>query len=271
MTYLPENVQSSARLFSDDALLYGIVTSDVDCDLLQSDLCRLESGQYPWQMEFNPSKCKIVTISHKTNVFFGVELEQVDTSSSGRSSQTEREMLAVVWPAEHFHLYVYGAQFSIITDHKPLIGIFSNRKQAPARFERWKLRLMPYDCKLIYRPGKDAENQQTTEVDAEMQTLFKAIETDRWTSPEVQDYKRLKDEFSVYNGVVLRMNRILIPPTLRSRAVELAHLGHQGIVKTKQLITDKVWFPGIDTLTEEKKNCLSCQAATAKSPPPEPL
>ena len=105
-----------------------------------------------------------------------------------------------------------------------------------------------------------------------MQALIKEIETDRWTSPEVQDYKRLKDEFLVYNGVVLRMNRIFIPPTLRSRPVELAHLGHQGIVKTKQLIRDKVWFPGIDKLTEDKvKNCLSCQAATAKSPPPEPL
>ena len=94
--------------------------------------------------------------------------------------------------------------------------------------------------------------QQTTEVDAEMQTLIKAIESDRWTSPEVQDYIRLKDEFSVYHGIVLRMNRILIPPTLRSRAVELAHLGHQGIVKTKQLFRDKVWFPGIDKPTEEK-------------------
>ena len=218
-----------------------------------------------------------------------------------RYSQTEREMLAVVWAAERFHLYVYGAQFSIITDHKPLIGIFSNRKQAPARFERWKLRLMPYDCKLIYRPGKDAENpayflsrhpcpsdselqnlaedhvnyvcttavpkamtlediKRTTKVDAEMQALIKAIETDRWISPEVQDYKRLKDEFSVNNGVVLRKNRILIPPTLRSRAVELAHLGHQGIVKTKQLVRDKRWFPGIDKLTEDKvKNYLSCQ------------
>ncbi|CAH3157735.1 unnamed protein product [Porites evermanni] len=71
-------------------------------------------------------------------------------------------------------------------------------------------------------------------------------------SPEVQDYKRLKDEFSVYNGVALRMNRIFIPLTLRSRAVELARLGHQGIVKTKQLIRDKVWFPGIDKLTEDK-------------------
>ena len=120
--------------------------------------------------------------------------------------------------------------------------------------------------------GAGTTGKQTTQVDAEMQALIKAIETDRWTSPEVQDYKRLKDEFSVYNGVVLRMNRILIPPTLRSRAVELAHLGHQGIVKTKQLIRDKVWFPGIDKLTEDKvKNCLSCQEATAKSPPPEPL
>ena len=42
----------------------------------------------------------------------------------GRYSQTEREMLAVAWAAEHLHLYVYGAQFAIITDHKPLIGIF---------------------------------------------------------------------------------------------------------------------------------------------------
>ena len=72
--------------------------------------------------------------------------------------QIEREMLAVVWVVEHFHLYVYGAQFSVITDHEPLIGIFRNHKQASARIERWKLRLMPYNCKRVYRPGRDAEN-----------------------------------------------------------------------------------------------------------------
>ena len=82
---LPDNVQSSLRLFADDALLYGIVASDADCDLLQSDLRRVESWQYHWQMEFNPSKCKIVTISQKNNppqrkyVFCGVDLEQVDS------------------------------------------------------------------------------------------------------------------------------------------------------------------------------------------------
>ena len=55
-----------------------------------------------------------------------------------RYSQTEREMLAVVWAREHFHL-----SSVIITDQKPLIGIFNNHKQASARTERWKLRLMP--------------------------------------------------------------------------------------------------------------------------------
>ena len=34
---LPNNVQSSVRLFEDDGLLYGIVVSDAECDLLQSE------------------------------------------------------------------------------------------------------------------------------------------------------------------------------------------------------------------------------------------
>ena len=31
-------------------------------------------------------------------------------------------------------------------------------KPTLARIDRWKLRLMPYNCQLIYRPGKDAGN-----------------------------------------------------------------------------------------------------------------
>jgi hypothetical protein len=64
-------------------------------------------------------------------------------------------MLAVVWGVEQFHLYVYGSHFQIITDHKPLLGIFKTQKPATPRMDRWKLRLMPYNCQLQYRPGKD--------------------------------------------------------------------------------------------------------------------
>ncbi|CAB4035824.1 Hypothetical predicted protein, partial [Paramuricea clavata] len=75
-----------------------------------------------------------------------------------RYSQTEKEMLAVVWAVEHFHLYLYGAQFTIITDHQPLIGIFRSHKATSARIDRWKLRLMPYNYHLVYKPGKDEKN-----------------------------------------------------------------------------------------------------------------
>ena len=50
-------------------------------------------------------------------------------------------------------------------------------------------------------------------------------------------------------------------------------MGHQGIVKTKSLIREKVWFPGIDKMVKDKvDNCLACQAVTpSKSSRIEPL
>ena len=108
-----------------------------------------------------------------------------------------------------------------------------------------------------------------------MQAVIKTVETDQWSHAEVQNYKKLKEELSVFNGLVLRRNRIVIPSTLRSKAVDLARGGHQGIVKTKQLIRDKVWFPGIDKLAEEKvKNSFlsSCinQITTTRTPSNDP-
>ena len=73
--------------------------------------------------------------------------------------------------------------------------------------------------------------------------------------------------------MVLRGNRIVVPSKLRKRAVELAHVGHQGIVKTKILIHEKVWFPGMYKMVKDKvDNCLACQAVTpSKSSRIEPL
>ena len=72
-----------------------------------------------------------------------------------RYSQTEREALAVLFACEHFHLYIHGAQFSIITDHKPLERIFANPgARSNARLERWALKLQPHDFTITYSPGK---------------------------------------------------------------------------------------------------------------------
>ena len=78
------------------------------------------------------------------------------TTVEQKYSQTEREALAIVWGVEHFHQYLYGSVFTIITDHKPLEVIYGQANSKPsARIERWVLRLQPYQFNVIYRNGKE--------------------------------------------------------------------------------------------------------------------
>ncbi|XP_014676330.1 PREDICTED: uncharacterized protein K02A2.6-like [Priapulus caudatus] len=109
--------------------------------------------------------------------------------------------------------------------------------------------------------------------DPVLQRLIRAIEHGHWADEELVPYLTVKDELAVFNGLVLRNTRIVLPVSLRQKAIELAHVGHQGVVKTKSLLREKVWFPGIDRLVEERiKQCLPCQAATANNAEgPEPL
>lgn len=93
--------------------------------------------------------------------------------------------------------------------------------------------------------------------DSSLQALINAIETNQWSDPKVREYNEVKDKLLVYKGTILRGNRVVVPNTLRDRAVDLAHVGHQGIVKTKRLIREKVWSLGVDKMVKGKVNsCL---------------
>ena len=242
-----------------------------------------------------------------------------------RYSQTEREALACVWTCERFHLYLYGAPFTLITDHKPLVPIFNNPKaKPPARLERWNLRLQPYNFTVRYEPGKMnpadyisrhplqnqplrkrniaqeyvallttsavpvamtlAEIQDATLGDPTFQQLAELIRSQQWHSVlnndsssndaksiDLQDFKafhKIRHELTVTtnNDTILRGSRIVMPASLRHRALQLAHEGHQGLVKTKQLLREKIWFPCIDKQAETLvKHCLPCQSTNPEN------
>lgn len=76
------------------------------------------------------------------------------SSVEKRYAQTEKEALALVWAVERFHYYLFGREFDLITDHKPLEVIFGPRSKPCARIERWVRRLQSYVYKVIYKPGK---------------------------------------------------------------------------------------------------------------------
>ena len=47
------------------------------------------------------------------------------SSTQQRCSQFERRALSIIYGVKKFHQYLYGCKFTLITDHKPLVSIFS--------------------------------------------------------------------------------------------------------------------------------------------------
>ena len=64
----------------------------------------------------------------------------------------------MVYALRKFHYYLWGqANFTVIMDHKPLLGIFSPSKNIPlmasGRIQRWSLLLQSYNFTLRHRSG----------------------------------------------------------------------------------------------------------------------
>ena len=105
--------------------------------------------------------------------------------------------------------------------------------------------------------------------DREVKGLRVAIKLRHWDKDTVKPFKSVKDELTIgQNNIVLCGSRIVLPASLRQRAINIAHEFHQGLSKTKSLRRGKVWFPDIDKLTNDTiDHCIPCQAVGGPAPP----
>lgn len=62
---LPDRVDSLARLFADDTILYRLIAQIQDQLTLQADLQTLERWEEAWDMQFHPDKCSVMHVSRK--------------------------------------------------------------------------------------------------------------------------------------------------------------------------------------------------------------
>ena len=222
-----------------------------------------------------------------------------------RYSQIEREGLAVMFGCLRFEMYVAGREFSVITDHKPLVSLFNNpKKPGPVRVERMRLRLQGFDFTVFYRPGKSnpsdyisrhpvvqvesmsddlsdsylnmiVEKELIKSISVEdvrkataedlkfqriMKLLMKGSKVDR-REYDLIDFRKVWDTLSINDGLLLKGEKIVVPKSLEEDIIRIGHEGHMGIVKCKQLLRSKVWFPGMDMKVEKEiKGCLACQS-----------
>ena len=84
-------------------------------------------------------------------------------------------------------------------------------------------------------------------------------------------FKSIATELSIAEGIILRGTKIVVPKSLQNKVIKIAHEGHQGLVKTKQLLRSRVWFPKMDELVSSVVGpCVACQA-TVNIPSQEPI
>ena len=115
-----------------------------------------------------------------------------------------------------------------------------------------------------------AEIQQETEKDFQLQEVWSALENNDWTKTE-KSYKNVRDQLSTSNGVIVKCGAIVLPTSLRGKALDITHDGHPGMSSMKSILRARVWWPGMKEDIESKvKQCESC-LVTSRQDPPVPM
>ena len=146
------------------------------------------------------------------------------TNVEKRYSQAEKEALALVWACERFHVYLYGMEFEVYTDHKPLEAIYSTRSKPCARIERWVLRLQPYQFKVKYIPGKQ-------NIADPLSRLSQPRETVQPSKPPPND----AEEFVKFVAVTAT------PKAMTTREIERASAEDNELSELRRCITTNQW------------------------------
>ncbi|KAK3087333.1 hypothetical protein FSP39_004790 [Pinctada imbricata] len=75
----------------------------------------------------------------------------------------------------------------------------------------------------------------------------------------IKDYWNFREELSVYNGIVTKGQRLVIPSSMREDILYYLHLGHAGIEKCRMRAREVVYWPGINADIEQKvMSCSTC-------------
>ena len=121
-------------------------------------------------VHFDPGKKHVLTCDASPDGV-GAVLSQIDecgerpVAFASRSlnrakrnySQRDRERLGIIFGVKKFHKFIFGKKATIITDHKPLLGLFGEHKAIPEhcspRVQRWAITLAAYDYELKHKAG----------------------------------------------------------------------------------------------------------------------
>ena len=98
----------------------------------------------------------------------------------------------------------------------------------------------------------------------------------RDVDPAAAGFYQVRHELSSHGSLLFRGDRLVVPEVLRRRVLDNAHGCHQGVVRTKQRLRERFWWPRLDKEVEDLlKNCDVCSQHDAhvrrEKPPLQPI
>lgn len=104
--------------------------------------------------------------------------------------------------------------------------------------------------------------------DEELQTLVQWLDkVEKW--PEsIARYQPFQRDIYIQGKVLLKQEKLVLPMTLRGKALAIAHRSHPGMSTMKNILRQGLWWPKMDREVEEfVKSCPECQLVIANSKP----
>nr|CDS28529.2 gag pol polyprotein [Hymenolepis microstoma] len=212
------------------------------------------------------------------------------TTTETRYSTFGRELLAIYLAVKHFRHILEGRQFTIFTDHKPLIYAFQAAVDHYSPRESRHLDFITqFTSDIRHIDGAsnvvaDAMSRMELHQIAIPSLDLQALASKQRTDPEFAEissnpslhFECLPLPFSnneILCDISTGRPRPFVPQTYRRRIFDHFHgLSYPSIRSTTRLITDRfVWKNIRQDVRQWAKNCLSCQASKVHKHTQSPL
>lgn len=219
-------------------------------------------------------------------------------------STIEREALAVISAVKEFYPYLYGFNFTLVTDHNPLTTLKA-LKDVGGRLARWMLFLQQFSFEFQYKPGSQHTNADcmsripplqkpqvaavTSQADPFTITDIKEAQSQDKTITDAMNALRKgklpsnfpeSDRFVIKDGLLCRKlskgeargsHQIVVPHTLQDCVLKQLHdgSGHLGKKKTFKKVQAHYYWPGYSNdVARWIQQCHRCQQRQDPQPKP---
>ena len=206
-------------------------------------------------------------------------------------STTEKEAYAIIHAINVFKPYLYGRQFTVVTDHRPLEWLMS-KTEPTGRLARWAIKIQEYDIKIGYRSGKTNQNADClSRIPKPLIATITPKNYTEWATAQREDeycreiidslekdevQTKINYQLSETNELLNKDGKLVVPESKKTEILELNHdhmlAGHLGIAKTTARIQKHfTWHKLREDVTRYINGCIICARRKAYGASKAPL